>query len=213
LPLIDFDIHVVPVRLAARLVDPDAFVVSAAVMKSHNFAIVTLSMKNVVLGAPLHYSSKESSRWNDKRRYHVGVRQFLYNMYLTAQRLQPNWGVAVIDGYEGMEGNGPASGTPVPSRVAIASTDYLAADRVGAECMGVDPNWLGWLKYSGEVGLGQWDLSKIDVKGVRIADVQRKYLMHRDVDIMLKWMGPMQEMPPNLGWMRPVDSHPDEAWG
>ncbi len=213
LPLIDFDIHVAPVRLAARLVDPDAFVVGAAVMKTHNVAIVTLSVKNMVLGAPLHQSSKETTRWNDKRRYHVGVRQFMYNMYLTAQRLQPNWGVTVIDGFEGMEGNGPSSGTPVPSRVAIGSTDYLAADRVGAECMSVDPNWLGWLKYSGEVGLGQWDLSKIDVKGAQIADVQKKYLMHRDIDQELKWMGPMQELPPNLGWMRPIGSHPDEAWG
>lgn len=213
LPLIDFDLHVAPIRLAARLVDPDAFVASAACMKTHNVAIVTLSVKNMVVGSALHQSSKETTRWNDKRRYHVGVRQFMYNVFLTAQRLQPNWGATIIDGFEGMEGNGPASGTPVPSRVAIASTDYLAADRVGAECMGVDPNWLGWLKYSGEVGIGQWDLSKIDVKGAQIADVQKKYLMHRDIDTELKWMGPMQELPPNLGWMRPICTHPDEAWG
>jgi uncharacterized protein (DUF362 family) len=213
LPLIDFDLHVAPVRLAARLVDPDAFVMSAACMKTHNVAIVTLSVKNMVLGAPLHYSSKETTRWNDKRRYHVGVRQFMYNMYLTAQRLQPNWGATVIDGFEGMEGNGPAGGTPVKSRIAVASTDYLAADRVGAECMGVDPNWLGWLKYSGEVGIGQWDLSKIDVKGAQIAEVQKKYQMHGLIEQELKWMGPMQELPPNLGWMHPVGTHPDEAWG
>ena len=134
-------------------------------------------------------------------------------MFLTAQFLKPNWGATFIDGFEGMEGNGPASGTPVPSRIAIASTDYVAADRVGAECMGVDPNWLGWLKYTGEVGIGQWDISKIDLKGPRIAEVQKKYLMHRDIDIQLKWMGPMEELPPNLGWMHPVGSHPDEAWG
>ena len=60
LPLIDFDIHVAPVRLAARLIDPDAFVVSAACLKTHNFAVVTLSVKNMVLAAPLHYSSKEN---------------------------------------------------------------------------------------------------------------------------------------------------------
>ena len=213
LPIIDFDIHVVPVRLAARMVDPDAFVVSAGVMKAHNIAVVTLSVKNVVLGAPLHQAPKSATRWNDKRRYHVGIRQSLYNIFLTAQFLKPNWGVGVIDGYEGMEGNGPASGTPVPSRLAIASTDYLAADRVGAECMGVDPNWLGWMKYCGEVGVGQWDLSKIDLKGgVQISEVQKKYAMHNDIDRELMWQGPMRELPPNLGWMRPV-GHPEEAWG
>jgi uncharacterized protein (DUF362 family) len=62
-------------------------------------------------------------------------------MMVTAQRL--NWGASVIDGYEGMEGNGPNSGTPMPSRIAVASVDYVAADRVAAETMGVDPEWLG----------------------------------------------------------------------
>ena len=203
LPLIDFDIHVAPVRLAARLVDPDAFVFCAACMKTHNIAVVTLSIKNMVLGAPLHQPPKETARWNDKRRYHVGIRQSLYNMFVTAQRLQPYWGATVIDGFEGMEGNGPAAGTPVPSRVAIASTDYVAADRVGAECMGVDASWLGWLKYSGEVGLGQADLSRIDVRGASIASVRKAYRLHPDIDLMLKWRGPMEELPPNLGWNRP----------
>ena len=143
LPLIDYDIHVAPVRLAARLVDPDAFVFGAACMKTHNIAVITLSMKNMILGAPLHQAPKETTRWNDKRRYHVGIRQSMYNMFLTAQRLQPNWGATIIDGFEGMEGNGPGSGTPVASRLAIASTDYVAADRVGAECMGVDPELAG----------------------------------------------------------------------
>jgi uncharacterized protein (DUF362 family) len=176
-------------------------------MKTHNIAVVTLSIKNMVLGAPLHQAPKDTTRWNDKRRFHVGIRQSMYNMFLTAQRLQPNWGATVIDGFEGMEGNGPAAGTPVPSRVAIASTDYVAADRVGAECMGVDASWLGWLKYSGEVGLGQADLSRIDVRGASIASVRKQYRLHPDIDLMLKWRGPMEEMPPNLGWNRPIFEH------
>jgi uncharacterized protein (DUF362 family) len=209
LPLIDFDLHVVPVRLAARLFDPDAFIISAAILKTHNMAVATLSTKNMVLGAPLHQAPKETRRWNDKRRYHVGIRQSLYNYFLTAQKMHPYWGVAVIDGYEGMEGNGPASGTPVPSRIAIASTDFIAADRVGAEAMGIDPNWLGWLKYCGEVGIGQWDISKIDIKGAQIAAVQKKYRLHSDIEKQLKWMGPMEEMPPNLGWIHPIgDTYP-----
>ncbi len=209
LPLIDFDLHVVPVRLAARLFDPDAFTISAAILKTHNMAIASLSTKNMVLGAPLHQGPKETRRWNDKRRYHVGIRQSLYNYFLTAQKMQPYWGVAVIDGYEGLEGNGPMMGTPVPHRIAIASTDFIAADRVGVETMGIDPNWLGWLKYCGEVGIGQWDLSKIDIRGAQIAAVQRKYRLHADIERMLKWQGPMEEMPPNLGWIRPVeDAYP-----
>ncbi len=212
LPLVNFDLHVAPVRLAARLFDPDAFILCSAILKTHNVTVATLSIKNMVLGAPLHQAPKETTRWNDKRRYHVGVRQCLYNMFLTAQKMQPFWGATVIDGYEGMEGNGPAGGTPVASRIAIASTDYLAADRVAAETMGIDHNWLGWLKYCGEVGIGQWDLSRIDIRGTQIAAVQKKYQLHADIERQLKWMGPMEELPPNLGWVRPIvtdhDSYP-----
>jgi uncharacterized protein (DUF362 family) len=209
LPLIDFDLHVVPVRLAARLLDPDAFIISAAILKTHNVTVATLSMKNMVLGAPLHQAPKETKRWNDKRRYHVGIRQSLYNFFLTAQKMQPYWGVGVIDGFEGMEGNGPSMGTPVASRIAIASTDFIAADRVGAETMGIDANWLGWLKYCGEVGLGQSDLSKIDIRGAQIAAVQKKYRLHPDIERQLRWRGPMEELPPNLGWVHPVgDTYP-----
>jgi uncharacterized protein (DUF362 family) len=160
-------------------------------------------MKNMVLGAPLHNAPKETLRWNDKRRYHVGIRQSVYNFFLTAQKLQPNWGATIIDGFEGMEGNGPSSGTPVPSRIAIASTDYVAADRVAVEAMSIDPHWLAMQKYSCEAGLGQWDLSKIDIQGAQMAAVQKKYRMHSDIELELKWMGPMEEMPPNLGWIRP----------
>jgi len=201
--LLDKDLHIVPVCLAARLLDPEAFVISSAMLKTHNTTIATLSIKNMVLGAPLHYAPNETPRWNEKRKFHVGLRQTHYNMLLTAQRLAPSWGASVIDGYEGMEGNGPNSGTPVPSRLAIASADFVAADRIAAQCMGIDPEWLGYVKYCGELHLGQFDESKIEVIGVKVADVKKAYRMHPDIDRELMWQGPMTELPFNLGWVRP----------
>jgi len=47
-----------------------------------------------------------------------------FNMANLAQRLHPD--LAVIDGYEGMEGNGPTLGTPVEHRFVLqASTGWL----------------------------------------------------------------------------------------
>jgi uncharacterized protein (DUF362 family) len=199
IPLIDYDLHLQPVRLAARLLDPDAYIICAGVLKTHNTVVATLSVKNMVLGAPLHQAPKETPRWNDKRKYHTGIRQTHYNMLLTAQKLRPYWGVALLDGYEGMEGNGPASGTPVPSRIAIASTDFIAADRVGVECMGINPAWPGYLNYCGQLGLGNYDIGKIDVIGEKIAAVQKKYQMHADIERELQWMGEMKDIPVKLG--------------
>jgi len=198
IPLIDYDLHVVSTRLAARLFDPDAFVICAAVMKTHNVMVATLSIKNMALGAPLH-SLRGEKRWDDKRKTHNGLRQTHYNIFLTAQAMRPFFGAAVIDGYEGMEGNGPGSGTPVPSRIAIASTDYVAADRVGVEAMGINPDWMGYLRFCSEFGGGQYDLAKIDVRGEKIEAVRRKYLLHPDIERQLQWMGPLTELPPKLG--------------
>jgi uncharacterized protein (DUF362 family) len=156
-------------------------------------------VKNLTLGAPLHNPPGEKS-WSDKRKYHVGVRQNHYNMLLTAQKLQPNWGATVIDAYEGMEGDGPNSGNPVPSRIAIASTDYIAADRVAVEAMSIDPSWVGYLVYCGQVGLGNYDLKKIRIEGAALDAVRKKYRLHPDIDRELQWMGPMEDLPPKLGF-------------
>ncbi len=208
LPMLDYDLHSTTVRLAARLADPDAYVISCAMLKTHNSVVATLSVKNMTMGAPLH-SVDTATAWNDKHRYHVGARQHNFNLLLTAQKLQPYWGTAVIDGFEGMEGNGPTQGTPVDSRIAIASTDYIAADRVGIEAMGINPEWVGYLLFSGQAGIGQYDLSKIDVVGPTIASVQKKYKLHDAIDRELMWMGPMEELPPKTSKLDPMQElHP-----
>jgi uncharacterized protein (DUF362 family) len=200
--LLDQDLHIVPCRIAARLVDPEAFVISSAILKTHNTVIASLGIKNMALGAPLHQAPGETPRWNEKRKYHVGLRQTHYNIMVTAQRL--NWGASLIDGFEGMEGNGPNSGTPVASRIALASTDYVSADRVAAETMGINPEWLGYVKYCGQLGLGQWDPAKIDVIGSKVGEVMKPYRMHPDIERELQWQGPMKELPFNLGWTQPL---------
>jgi uncharacterized protein (DUF362 family) len=199
IPLIDFDLHAIPVRLAARLMDPDAFVICSAILKTHNTVVATLSVKNMTLGAPLHQAPKETAKWNDKRKYHNGVRQTHFNMFLTAQAMLPYWGATVIDGFEGMEGNGPGSGTPVPHRIAIASTDLIAADRVGVEAMGINPEWMGYLRFCHDFKLGQFDLARIDVRGAKLEAVRKKYLLHKDIERELQWMGPIKDLPPKLG--------------
>lgn len=198
IPLLDYDLHITQARLAARVLDFDAFVICSAMLKTHNTVVATLSVKNMVLGSPLHSAPGENP-WNDKRKYHAGLRQTHYNMLVTAQKLEPNWGLAVIDGFEGMEGAGPTDGSAVASHVAIASTDFIAADRVGLEVMGINPGWVGYLCYCGQAGLGQYDLDRIQIVGTPLASVQKKYALSPDMQRQLEWMGPMNELPPRVG--------------
>jgi uncharacterized protein (DUF362 family) len=189
--VVDRRLHLTPVRLAARMLDPDAFIIGTAILKAHDTVVATLSVKNMVMGSPLH-SLKGETQWHDKSKYHQGFRQTQMNLAITARRLRPFWGAAVIDGYEGMEGEGPLRGTPVASRIAIASIDLVAADRVGVESMGVNPEWVGYLQYCCDAGLGQYDLSSIDLRSsVPIAAVRREYKLHPRVKQQLEWMAPL----------------------
>jgi hypothetical protein len=61
---------------------------------------------------------------------------------------------------------------------------------------------IGYLTYCGQVGLGQYELDKIDVVGANLAPVKRSYRLHPDIQRELKWMGPMEGLPPILGELR-----------
>jgi uncharacterized protein (DUF362 family) len=77
-----------------------------------------------------------------------------------------------------MEGNGPMNGTPVYHGVALASTDFIAADSVGCTLMGVNFSDVGYLTYCSNAGIGQGDISKIKIIGPNPSILVKKYRMH-----------------------------------
>ncbi|RPH71051.1 MAG: DUF362 domain-containing protein, partial [Myxococcaceae bacterium] len=101
-------------------------------MKTHDRVVATLSLKNIIVGAPIkdpgfRWGGGKQGAKNDKPIIHgSGFRGINYNLFAMAQRLHPH--LAVIDGFVGMEGAGPTRGTAVDWRIAVASTDALAAD-------------------------------------------------------------------------------------
>jgi uncharacterized protein (DUF362 family) len=144
--------------------------------------VATLSLKNIVFGAPVKTGGK-----NDKPIVHGGgFYGTNYNLAAMAPRLRPD--LALIDGFQGMEGNGPGNGTPVEHRVCVVSTDWLAADRVGLELMGIDPATVGYLNYCSQNGMGQFNLDQIEVVGAAVKDHIKKYKLHDAIQQELQWM-------------------------
>jgi len=160
------------VKLAQLMVDEDNFIISLTPPKSHLQVGVTLTAKNVIMGSIMIM---------DKVRMHpseAGNRMLDYNLFTVMQHLHID--LSVVDGFEGMEGNGPLYGTPVDHRVAVAGTDYLAVDRVGAEIMGADFDDVRYLNYLWDLGFGEGDLDNIEVVGDRIEECRKVYKMsHR----------------------------------
>ncbi len=179
------------VRFSALLCAPDTYVVSAAVMKTHDRAVVTLALKNIAVGGAL---KQKGFTWGPRRglttdkplvhggRGNAGIH---YNLFRLARFAPPH--LAVIDGFRGMQGNGPTSGDPVEHRVAVASCDWVAAERVALELMGVDFSYVGYLMFAARNGLGVGDLGAIEVRGERIQDHVKKYRLHENIRSQLKW--------------------------
>jgi uncharacterized protein (DUF362 family) len=183
------------VRMSSLLLDPASFVISAARMKTHDRVVATLSLKNIVFGAPIKDigagwgPSRRPGARNDKPIAHGGgIHGINYNMFALAQHLHPH--LALIDGFEGMEGDGPTGGTPVDHRVCVAGLDWLAADRVALELMGIDFAHVGYLNYCAAAGMGQSDLGRIEIIGESIERHRRKYQLARDIEQQLSWMKP-----------------------
>lgn len=189
----DFRPHAV--RMSQLLLNPKSFIISAAMPKTHDRVLATLSLKNVVFGAPV----KDPGFRGGRRRvpgkisqkpivHGSGVYGINYNLFTLAQRLHPD--LAVIDGFAGMEGNGPTGGTPVDHRVAVVSPDWLAADRVTAELMGIELSKIGYLTYCAGAKMGETDLERIEIVGDPIARHVRHYKLHKSAEKQLAWMTP-----------------------
>ena len=180
-----------PCRMSNMLSDPkNNFVISAAKLKTHDLVGITLSLKNVVVGAAIKDNNGARGSRNDKRLTHGGGSHGInYNLFALSAKFHPD--LAVIDGYEGMEGTGPVHGTPILQKVCIASMDWLAADLVGAQLMGVDFNKIGYLKFSADAGdRGQGDLSKIEIVGPPIKDYAKNYQLPRNWEQIQNWQKP-----------------------
>ncbi len=188
----DFRPHAV--RMSKLLLDQDSYIVSVARMKTHDRVVATLSLKNIVFGAPV---KDQGFTWGPKRApgsrsdksiaHGSGFRAINYNICTLARQLHPH--LAVIDGFEGMEGDGPNYGTPVDHRICVASPDWFSADRVAVELMGIDFAKVGYLNFCAQTGLGT-NLDQINIIGEKISDHIKKYQLNKNMDAQLVWMHP-----------------------
>jgi uncharacterized protein (DUF362 family) len=240
-----FDWRLRPLRLkASRTVVQSPLRISVGPPKTHDTVLVTLSLKNMIMGGLVNSLSSpqetpagnghtgESSeglvrisrsraigavksvyealpqrlRYNaplervkmyfwshlgqsSKRAMHQSFPVMNLNLFTLAPYLYPH--VAVIDGFEAMEGDGPTNGERVDWRIALASADWLAADVTAARLMGFDLDEVGYLHYCAQAGYGITDPSAIEVVGnVSPAEVARRFKRHASIHLQRRWESP-----------------------
>ena len=125
--------------------------INMAVMKTHFNCLVTLGMKNL----------KGCMRPEDKAAFH----KINLNRAIVALNKLVRPDLTIVDGTVGMEGMGPASGTPVNANLLMAGRDIVAVDSVASFLMGIDPAEVMTIIQGHQAGLGEMDLEKIEVVG------------------------------------------------
>jgi uncharacterized protein (DUF362 family) len=208
------------VHLARTAVEAD-YRISVGPPKTHDVVIVTLSIKNMVMGALVNPGVVGSgggalsiarpiarlipdwlrrsgavewlkgrilgSTWgSSKMAMHQGIRAINLDLAMVAAHVWAH--LAVVDGWRGMEGEGPSEGDGVEWRVALAGVDPLAVDVATTDLMGFDAERVGYLQYCRELGLGTGALEGIDLTGnIAPADVRKSFKAHPTYENQLGW--------------------------
>ncbi|MEZ4673603.1 MAG: DUF362 domain-containing protein [Caldilineaceae bacterium] len=161
--------------------------ISVAIAKTHDACVVTLALKNMIMGT-IHKPDRvkvHGFNSHKERTLPLEAQTININLIRLARFLAPD--IAIVDGTRGLQGNGPGGEDGVDFGVAAASVDVFAADAVVAKAMGFEPLALGLLSYGHELGLGIADLAEIEVLGTRIADVHQSFKPHDATPLQLQW--------------------------
>lgn len=131
-------------------------VISMPKVKTHHWAGVTLSLKNLfgVVPGSVYGWPKNVLHWE-------GIDNSIVEL---AAAVPVHYVVA--DGIQAMEGNGPLHGPMKPLGCLVFAEDAVAADATGCRLMGIEPARLRHLAMASP--LGNLDLSKIEQRGEQL---------------------------------------------
>jgi len=139
-------------------------VVSMPKMKTHHWAGVSLSMKNM-----LGTSSSVAYGW-PRNKLHL---HNLHHAVLDFNRIRMA-DYAIVDGVVGLEGDGPVRGTPIDVGVVVMGANPVAVDATATRIMGLQPEGIDYLRRAAGI-FGPIGESNIEQRGETIASVRKSF--------------------------------------
>jgi len=185
-PVLQVDRSECTVRVPAAVVDHPC-TISLAVAKTHDACIVTLALKNMIMGT-MHKDDRikmHGCQTHKERHLPDEVRILNVNLARLAKLLKPD--IGVIDGTVGVQGNGPGGTDSINFGVAAASADVFAADAVVAKAMGFEPTRLAQSWYGDLTGLGISDLRRIEILGADLGAVTMPFKPNDTTEQQWAW--------------------------
>ncbi len=160
---------------------------SVAIAKTHDAGVVTLAMKNMIMGT-IHKADRIKMHGYHSHADRVLPREaqtLNINLLRLSRHLKPD--IAIVDGTVGLQGNGPGGTDSVPLGIAVVSGDVFAADAVTSKAMGFEPLEIGLFHYADEMGYGTADLSKIEIVGPAVETVATSFKPHETTEQQFQW--------------------------
>lgn len=145
---------------------------SVPMMKTHQLAVVTLGMKNLVGVFPgtVYYAVRGLMHDQASKVEPSGTASAIIDM-VRANKL----GLVVVDGSTAMEGNGPSNGTLVKMDVIVAGTNPLATDMVAADLMGFQTTEVPTFAWAHKAGMTPLSLDDVEIRGEKPDAVRRSF--------------------------------------
>jgi uncharacterized protein (DUF362 family) len=150
-------------------------VVSMPKLKTHHWAGVTLSMKNLFGVMPGVYYG-----WPKNVLHHAGIPESILDITAT---VRPH--LAIVDGIVGMEGDGPIMGTAKPVGAIVMGTNLPAVDATAARLMRIDPWRVSYL-VGASGRLGPISERHIEQRGEPIRSLAQRFALIEPVEAILR---------------------------
>jgi uncharacterized protein (DUF362 family)/NAD-dependent dihydropyrimidine dehydrogenase PreA subunit len=153
---VDFNSEYMAMVSISRAVLEADIIISLPKFKTHGLTVMTGAIKNSYGFLPGAQKAQLHKAAGSPERFHeVVVEVFRLRV--------PD--LFIVDAVVGMEGNGPASPDLLDIGLIMASDDAMAMDAVMAKMMGLEPGRLRFLRKAQEIGLGDYDLDKVEIIG------------------------------------------------
>ncbi|RMD51926.1 DUF362 domain-containing protein [Candidatus Parcubacteria bacterium] len=165
-------VHIRRAKLATK---SGGLKISLTPLKTDINTTASLSIQNWAMGtwvvpSRISATGRVWARWpwlaSDVNAYHYAIADLFAHH---------KFNLAIIDGIEAMEGEGPVRGEKMDFGAVLAGFDPVSVDAAAVSLMGFDPEDIGYLRRLRDLNFGIIDMAKINVPPMLFSQLARKF--------------------------------------
>jgi len=158
------------IGIAKTVKDQDNYFINVPKLKTHNLAVTTLSMKNLMgtivpphtkhlCSVPREYAGRQ----NEITPNGIELREELLCQRICDLSLASKPDLNIVEGIVGRDGTAFHHGKNIQTDLVVGGKNIVSVDAVASYLMGFDPAGIGYLKIAAGRGLGTIDIGEIKI--------------------------------------------------